>query len=182
MSEGSERSHLPWVMAALVLVVGGAKLDSARPLVARALAIAIPIVPVLMGVKRLDGTDLGLERAAAVVGWLTIAAAEVCVAAGIFHVTALQPWTPFSRYALYGAGAAALVVHTLEARRSSKPRFAAFVGMAAVFAVYVSTHDGRDVFARVFGAFFVALFLGGGIGLLGGELLGRAFKKARGAA
>lgn len=178
MSDESERSYLPWIMAALVLTVGGAKLDAARPLVARALAVAIPVVPVLMGVKRLDGTDLALERAAAAVGWLTIAAAEICVLGGIFQVSFLAPLAPFSRYALYGAAAAALVVHTLEARRSNKPRFAAFIGMAVVFATYVSTHDGRDVFARVFGAFFVALFAGGGAGLLAGELLGRTFKKA----
>ncbi|HEY6078976.1 MAG TPA: hypothetical protein VIW29_09240 [Polyangiaceae bacterium] len=176
--EGSGRSYLPWIMAALVLTIGGAKLDAARPLVARGLALAIPLVPVLMAMKRLDGTDLRLERAAAVVGWLTIAAAELCVLSGIFRVSALQPLVPFSRYALYGAAAAALAVHTLEARRSNKPRFAAFIGMAAVFATYVSTHDGRDIFARVLGAFFVGLFVGGGAGLLAGELLARTFKKA----
>ena len=39
VSDDSERgSYLPWIMAALVLVVGGAKLDAARPLVARGLA------------------------------------------------------------------------------------------------------------------------------------------------
>src|SRR5262245_37468785 len=70
----SGRSYLPWIMAALVLVVGGAKLDAARPIVARALAIAIPIVPVVMAVKRVEGADQTLERAAGAVGWLTILA------------------------------------------------------------------------------------------------------------
>jgi hypothetical protein len=178
VSDGSDRSYLPWLMAALVLVVGGAKLEAARPYVADALAIAIPIVPVVMALKRLEGADLELERAASIVGWFTILSGEICIAIGIFHVGALEQLGPWSRYALYLAVAAALVVHTLEARSVGKARFAAFIGMVAVFAIYVSTHDGRDVFGRVFGAFFVALFVGGGAGLLVGEMLGRAFKKA----
>jgi NAD/NADP transhydrogenase beta subunit len=79
---------------------------------------------------------------------------------------------------LYVAAAAALVVHALEARSGSKARFAPFIGMAGAGAVYLSTHPNKDTFAAVFGAFFVALFIGGGVGLFAGELLGRAFKKA----
>lgn len=179
MSDDSERSTtLPWVMAALVLVVGGAKLDAARPLVARALAIAIPIVPVLIGVKRLEGGKLEVERAASVIGWITILAGEASVASGFFGVSALDGVAHAARFALYGAVLGALVVHTLEARSGSKARFAPFIGMAGVFAVYLSTHPNKDAFAAVFGAFFVALFIGGGAGLLAGEVLGRAFKKA----
>jgi len=179
MSDESERSsYLPWVIAALVLVVGGAKVDAARPYVARALALAIPVVPVLMAIKRVEGGDLTLERAASAVGWLTILAGEACVASGYFHVTALDAVTPFARGALYAAAAAALAVHALEARRQPKARFAAFIGIVCVFGVYISTHTSKDAFAGVFGAFFVAFFVGGGSGLLAGELLSRVFKKA----
>jgi hypothetical protein len=178
MTEETERSSLPWVIAALVLVVGGAKLDSARPLLGRALAIALPIVPVLIGMKRLEGGKLQVERAAGVVGWVTIIAGEACVTSGFFGITALDAVAPIARFALYAAAVAALVVHTLEARSGSKARFAPFIGMASAGAVYLSTHPNKDAFAAVFGAFFVALFLGGGVGLLAGEILGRAFKKA----
>jgi hypothetical protein len=174
----SARSSLPWIMAALVLVIGGAKLDFARPHIARLLAVAIPIVPVVMGVKRLEGGDLSVERAGSVVGWVTIVAGELCVASGFFGVSALDAVAPFARITLYGSAAGALVVHTLEARRGTKARFAAFIGMAAAFAVYLSTHTGKDVFGRVYAAFFMALLIGGGAGLLAGELLARAFKKA----
>lgn len=178
MSDDGNRSYLPWVMAALVLVVGGAKVDAARPYVARALAVAIPVVPVLMGIKRVEGGDLAVERAATAVGWLTILAAEACVAGGLLHVAALGGLLPVARVVLYAAGVAALVVHTLEARTQPKARYAAFIGIACVFAVYVSTHAGSDIFGSVFGAFFVAFFVGGGAGLLAGEALGRVFKKA----
>jgi hypothetical protein len=178
MSDGSERSSLPWIMAVLVLVVGGAKLDAARPVVARALAVAIPAVPVLIGMKRLEGGKLEVERAAGVVGWVTILAGEACVTSGFFHVTALDGVAQVARVLLYGAAVAALVVHTLEARSGSKARFAPFIGIAAVFAVYLSTHPNKDDFGAVFGAFFVAFFIGGGAGLLAGEVLSRAFKKA----
>lgn len=178
MSDESDRSSLPWIMAALVLVVGGAKLDAARPLVARALAIALPIVPVLIGLKRIQGGKLEVERAGTIIGWVTIVAGEACVTSGFFGVTALTAVVPAARLALYAAAAGALVVHTLEARSGSKARFAPFIGMAGAGAVYLSTHPSPDAFAAVFGAFFVALFIGGGAGLLAGELLGRAFKKA----
>jgi hypothetical protein len=178
MSDEPDRSHLPWIIAALVLVVGGAKVDAARPYVARALALAVPVVPVLMGIKRVEGGNLTVERAAMAVGGLTIVASEACVAGGLFHVTALDAWLPIARALLYAAALAALLVHVLEARAQPKARYAAFIGIACVFGVYVSTHPTKDLFGSVFGAFMVALFVGGGAGLLTGELLARIFKKA----
>lgn len=175
--DGNRRSPLPWVMAALVLVIGGAKLDFARPHLARALAVALPIVPVVMGVKRLEGGDWSLERAASVVGWLTILAAELCVAGGFFQVGALTAFVPAARLALGGALAAALVVHNLEARRGSKARFAGFIGSAGAFAAYLSWHQSTDAFASVLGSFFVALVVGGAA-LVAGELSVRLFKRA----
>ena len=177
VSDEGGRSYLPWVMAALVLVVGGAKLDAARPLVARGLALAIPVVPVALAVKRVEGGALNLERAATAVGWLTILAGEVCVLGGLFHLGPVQGALPFARAALYLAVLAALVVHTLEARSQGKARYAGYVGIAAGFAIYLSNHVGRDTFGAVFGALFVGMLLGGGAGLLTGELLSRVFKK-----
>ena len=176
--DDSPRSALPWIMAALVLVVGGAKLEAARPLVARVLAVAIPVVPVVIGVKRLEGGDVSLERAGSAVGWLTILAGEACVAVGFFHVSALDGAAPALRLLLCVAAVAALVVSTLEARSRGKARFAGYIGIAAGFGLYISMHGGKDPFASVFGAFFVGFFVGGGGLLLTGELLGRAFKQA----
>jgi len=179
VSDDSERgSYLPWIMAALVLVVGGAKLDAARPLVARGLAVAIPVVPVALAVKRVEGGPATLEQAAKVVGWVTILAGEACVASGLFHVSALEPVVPFARIALYAAGVGALLVHTLEARSVGKARYAAYLGIATGFSLYLSRHVSNDPFGAVFGAFFVGLAVGGGGGLLSGELLGRIFKKS----
>lgn len=175
--EPEQGSYLPWVMAALVLVVGGAKLDAARPLVARGLALAIPVVPVALALKRVEGGAASLEQAAKVVGWLTILAGEACVASSLFHVTALDGLMPVARIALYAAGVGALLVHTLEARSVGKARYAGYIGIAAGFSLYLSRHVGNDPFGAVFGAFFVGLAVGGGVGLLSGELLGRVFKK-----
>ncbi len=178
MNDESPRSALPWVMAALVLVVGGAKLEAARPFVAEGLALAIPIVPVALAAKRVEGGGATLERAAALVGWLTILAGEVCVAGSFFHVGAFEGFAPLARAALYAASVGALFVHTLEARSLGKARYAGYVGIAAGFSIYLSTHAAKDAFGSVFGAFFLGLLVGGGAGLLLGELLGRVFKKA----
>jgi len=52
------------------------------------------------------------------------------------------------------------------------------LGISSVFAVYLSANPGPDPFSGVFGAFFVALAVGGGVGLVAGEIMGRAFKGA----
>lgn len=176
MSDESPRSALPWVMAALVLVIGGAKLDAARPLVGRLLAVAIPIVPVLLGVKRVEGGHPTLERLASGVGWLTILSAEACVAGAFFHFQLLTEALPVARVALSLTLVGALVAHTVEARAHGKGRFAGYVGISAGYGVYISTHVGKDPFASVFGAFFVGMFVGGAA-LLIGEGLSRLLKR-----
>jgi hypothetical protein len=178
LSEDSGRSYLPWVIAGLVVVVGGAKVDSARPLVARALAIAAPIVPVAIAMTRVEGASPRLERAAGVVGWLTILAGEACVALGFFHVAELAPLALPLQVTLGVACVAALVIGVLDARSGGKSRFGAYVAIAAVFAGWLSSHTQRDPFASVFGAFFVGFLGGGGVALLLGELGARLLKKA----
>ena len=178
VSEPGERSYLPWIMAGLVLVVGGAKLEAARPIVARALALAIPAVPVAIGVKRLEHASPELERAATAVGWLTILAAEAAVAGGFFEVGVLAPALPYLRWVLYGTCLGALVINTLDARAQGKARFGAYVGIADVFSVYLSLQHIADPFGAVFRAFFAGFLVGGGVLLLLGEALALVFKRA----
>lgn len=178
MSDEENRSTLPWVMAALVLVVGGSKVEQARPYIAMLMALAVPVVPVAIALKRVEGGGEQLERLAGLVGWAAILVGEACVGGALFHLGPLSSTLGVWRVALYGVAVAALVVHTLEARSVGKARFAGYVGLVAGFGVYLSGHVGHDAYASVFGAFFVGLALGGGSGLLTGELLGRVFKKA----
>lgn len=177
MSDEPERSYLPWVMATLVLVIGGAKLEAARPIVARLLAVAIPVVPVLLGIKRIEGGALLVERVATAVGWLTVLAAELCVLGGFFHLAVLSRFAGVARPALYVALAGAFVAHALEAKSHGKARFAGYVGIAVGFGLFISTSVDKDPFAAVFGAFFIAV-LAGGAALLVGELLARVVGKA----
>lgn len=174
--EDSPRSALPWVMAALVLVIGGAKLEAARPVVGRVLAVAIPVVPVLLGLSRVQGGNPRLERLASAVGWLTLLGAEVCVAGAFFHLQLLTQALPAARFLCSLMIVLALVANTWEAQSHGKGRFAAYVGIAAGYGVFISTHVGKDPFASVFGAFFVGMFVGGAA-LLAGEVLSRLFKR-----
>lgn len=176
MSEETSRSPLPWVMAALVLVIGGAKLEAARPLVGRILAVAIPIVPVLLGVKRVEGGNQTLERAVSLTGWLAIVGAEACVAGAFFHWQVLTQALPVARVALVVAVLVAIGVQVLEARAHGKGRIAGYLGISAGYGVFISTHVGKDPFTSVFGAFFVGMFAGGAA-LLVGEALSRALKR-----
>lgn len=176
MNDESPRSALPWVMAALVLVIGGAKLEAARPVVGRVLAVAIPIVPVVLGMKRVEGGNPTVERLATAVGWLAILGAEACVAGAFFHVQLATQALPVARVACSVAVVGALVAHALEARSHGKGRFAGYIGISAGYGVFISTHVGRDPFLSVFGAFFVGMFVGGAALLLG-ELSSRIIKR-----
>lgn len=164
-------------MAALVLVIGGAKLEAARPVVGRVLAVAIPLVPVLLGVKRIEGGNPALERLAKGVGWVAILGAEACVAGAFFHQQLLTQGLPAARVACVVAAAAALVANVLEARSHGKGRFAGYIGITSGYGVFISTHVGKDPFLSVFGAFFVGMFTGGAA-LLVGELVSRVFKRS----
>jgi hypothetical protein len=163
-------------MAALVLVIGGAKLDAARPVVGRVLAVAIPVVPVLLGLKRVEGGNATLERWATAVGWTAILGAEACVAGAFFHQPLLTQALPLARFACAAAVVASLVANTVEARSHGKGRFAGYVGITAGYGVFISTHVGKDPFSSVFGAFFVGMFVGGAA-LLFGELLSRVLAR-----
>lgn len=163
-------------MAALVLVIGGAKLEAARPVVGRILAVAIPIVPVLLGMKRVEGGNPSLERLASAVGWLAILGAEACVAGAFFHLQWLTLALPVARALCAIAVVGAVVAQLWEARRHGKGRVAGYIGIAAGYGVFISTHVGKDPFLSVFGAFFVGMFVGGAA-LLVGELLSRAFRQ-----
>lgn len=177
MNETAERSRLPWILAALVLVVGGAKLEAARPLIARALSVAVPVVPVAIAVQRVEGGGVALERSAQAVGWSAIVLAELCVAGSFLGIEWLKPLLPAAQLALCAVVLAALVVHVLEARGLGKARYAGYIGLVAGFGAFLSRSGAGDALGRVLGAFFVGLALGGGGGLLSGELLGRLFKR-----
>ena len=170
--EGGGRKALPWVMAALVLVIGGAKLDAARPLVGRALAVAAPIIPVVLGAARIESAAPPIERMAVVTGWLTVLIGEVCVAAGFFGVSWLAGAAAVLRWALLPLVAVAIAAEYFDRRRGGKSRFGAYVALSAGFAAYLSTHTHAAAFFAVFGAFFAAL-LAGAAALLLGELLAR---------
>lgn len=178
MNDDQPRSYLPWVMAALVLVIGGAKLEAARPLVARVLSVAIPIVPVALAVKRVEGGALWLERSLTAIGWLTVLAAELSVLLTIFQVGVLASLKLSLEVVLFVALALSLLAHLLEARSQGKARFAGYAGIAAGFGLVLLTHADKDPFAAVFAAFFVGVLVGGAALLLG-ELLARLLFSSR---
>lgn len=172
------RGYLPWTIASVVLVFGAARIDSLRPLLATGIAVAAPVVAATSGVYRFRGAAQALENAALVVAGLAVVAAEVCVAGGFLGMAKLAPLLHFARPVLIAAVGLALVLHALGVRRGLNSRFGAWIGMAAAFAWYVSGYVGADRFAGVFAGFFIALAVGGGLGLFLGEALRRFLRSS----
>lgn len=170
------RGYLPWMVGALVLIFGAARIDALRPHLASVIALSAPVVAVTSGVYRFRGAHRALESSALLLGGLVVIAAEVCIGGGLLGMTNLTPLLKLARPVLIAAVGVALVLHTVAVRRGLNPRFGAWIGMASAFAWYVSRYEDADRFAGVFAGFFFALAVGGGLGLLAGEALRRFFR------
>lgn len=172
------RGYVPWLIAATVLIFGAAQVPTLRPQLGVALALALPVVVVSAGVFRFRGTAAPLELGALVVGGLMVIACEVCVSGGLLKSQRFEALLPLARGGLGFGFGLALLLHALAVRRHMNPRFGAWVGMAGMFAWWLSKPDGGDRFSAVFTAFFLALLFGGGVGLLAGEALRRFLRPA----
>jgi hypothetical protein len=170
------RGYLPWMISAVVLIFGAARIEALRPHLATIMALAAPVVAATSGVYRFRGAHHALETCALVVAGLVVVAAEVCVAGAFLGMARLAPLVGVARHLLIAAVGAALALHTLAVGRGLNPRFGAWIGMAAAFAWFVSGYVGDDRFGAVFSGFFFALAVGGGLGLLAGEALRRFFR------
>lgn len=172
------RGYLPWLIGATVLIFGAAQVPGLRPQLGVVLALVLPVVAIAAGVFRFRGAAVSLEVAALLVGGVVVVACEICVSGGLLKSARFESLLPLGRSALGIGFALSLALHALAVRRHLNPRFGAWVGMAGAFAWRLSEYAGDDRFSAVFSAFFLALALGGGIGLLAGEALRRFLRPA----
>jgi len=176
MSEALSRLRLPLLLISLLLLVGGSKLDSVRPLEGQVLALLIPAIGVASGVAPFRDAESGLRNLVFAFGAGVLALAEIDAYRVVFEDTVATPALVIIGLlglALLGA----VLFEVLGAQRGLRTRLAAWFGLAIVFALYFPGHAvTKNLFGSVFAAFIVALFVGGGSGLFLGEF---AVRKVR---
>jgi len=176
MSDALSRLRLPLLLGSLLLLVGGSKLDSVRPLEGQIVALLIPAIAVFSGVAPFRDAHSSLRNFVFALGALALAAAEL----GAYRVVFLdQVQSPplATALVLVGCMALAVVFEVAGAQRGLRSRLSAWFGLAIVFALYFPGHAStKNLFGSVFAAFFIALFVGGGLGLCVGEF---AVRRAR---
>ena len=176
MSDALSRLRLPLLIFSLLLLVGGSKLDSVRPVEGQVVALVIPLVTVFSGVAPFRDSDAPLRQLVFALGAAILLTAEVLAYRAAFDGVVASP----SRLVLLLlplALALAVLFEVAGAQRGLRSRLSAWLGMAVVFTWYFPGHAApSNLFGSVFAAFLVALFVGGGFGLFLGEF---AVRRAR---
>jgi hypothetical protein len=178
--EFTQRLTLPVLGLVVVAVAGATRFVETRQTEAELVVLALPVVAMLSAAVALRHAESRLRRTAFAIALGLGALAE---AALVPTVTGSGP-PDFARslgcallLCLLGLGAAG--VEALAARRGTSSRFGALAGMVVALGLYLPGHFGhRDPFGAAVAALLVALFVGGGMGLLLGAV-GRAWVGAR---
>jgi hypothetical protein len=176
MSDALSRLRLPLLLCSLLLLVGGSKLDSVRPLEGQVVALLIPLIAVFSGVTPFRDAHSALRNLVFALGALVLVLAELGSYRVVFEDTVAGPPLIVSLL-LAAALLFALVLEVLGAQRGLRSRLSAWFGLAVVFALYFPAHAAlNNLFGSVFAAFLIALFAGGGAGLCVGEFAVRRLR------
>ncbi|MEI9950701.1 MAG: hypothetical protein WDO74_17410 [Pseudomonadota bacterium] len=176
MSDALSRLRLPLLLGSLMLLVGGSKLDSVRPLEGQIVALLVPLIAVSSGVSPFRDAHSSLRNWVFALGALVLVLAELGPYRVVFEDTVAAPALGITLLLLL-ALLLAVVFEVAGAQRGLRSRLSAWFGLAIVFALYFPAHAAiNNLFGSVFAAFLIALFLGGGTGLCVGEF---AVRRAR---
>jgi hypothetical protein len=177
MSEALSRLRLPLLLVSLLLLVGGSRFDTLRPVEGQVLAFAVPLIAVVAGVSPFVNADSGLRNLVFALGAVVLALALW----GSYRVVFEDALTALSlgRMLVLGAALAlAVFFEVAGAERHVRSRLSAWLGLAIVFALFFPSHASlKNLFGSVFGSFMVALFAGGGGGLFVGEFAVRRLRR-----
>ena len=176
MSDALSRLRLPLLLGSLLLLVGGSKLDSVRPIEGQIVALLIPLIAVASGVGPFWDTHRSLRNLVFALGALVLGLAELGSYRVVFEDVVAAPALS-TTLLLALALPLAVLFEVFGAQRGLRSRLGAWFGLAIVFALYFPAHAAKsNLFGSVFAAFLIALFLGGGTGLCAGEF---AVRRAR---
>lgn len=167
LEEFLERWRIPILAGVAIALFAGTRFEASRPYEAKFVALALPVVAVVMGALPLRDAHPTLRRAAFAIGGVLLMVAELCVSHALFPggVPALPFWP--TAVVLGALALGAVAVEAVAASRGILTRFAPWVGMTVVLSLYLPAHYNlADPFNAVLAGVIVAMAGGGIAGLL----------------
>ncbi len=175
------REHwaIPAIGLVAILVIGGARFQESRIVLAQLVALGAPLATMVVAAAPLREAHPTLRAIAFTLAGLLAIAAELRVLPVMLPGALspqLVPLVTAAATAEFLPVVAALAVSTVPleavaAKRGVGSRFAALAGINVGLSLYLPAHvTTKDPLGSVLVAFLVALFAGGGVGLLFGTL------------
>ncbi|MCA9597375.1 MAG: hypothetical protein KC776_28875 [Myxococcales bacterium] len=172
-AEELERWRLPLMFGGLLALILMSRFDATRALAAGLFTFGFPVVAAAVGALRYRESDTGLRSLAITAAALGAVAAEAALGRAILTDSPLFAALPATLPIAPALGVAVIlgaVAQAVAKTRGMRSFLAAWLGMVMVWGLYVPTHrvGGHDALDAMLGAAIVALFVGGGGGLLAG--------------
>jgi uncharacterized membrane protein len=157
-----ERSQLLLPFFVLVALAAASRVDAFRAYEAIALALGVPVFVVLSALGPLRDARTTVRSAAIAVALLVLIGTELAIGGAVFG-----RWQLKLGSVLVALGGCAVVIEAVAARYGLRSRYAAWMGIAVALGTYLPSHfDAANGFGAVLAALLVAVFTGGGAGLL----------------
>lgn len=171
--------RLPLLFFPLLALIVLSRIEATRDVLARSISVALPLFALARGVAPYRDADGLLRPGAFVVTGVCAAAAETAVGGALADVHWSAPLLHALVATLLAAAAAAIVLEGLQSRHGVRTRLAGWTGIAVAFGLYMPhAYRADNAFGTVLGGFFLALFGGGGVGVLSGAAAVSALRKA----
>jgi hypothetical protein len=173
-----DRYRLPALFALILALIGASRFEATRPLEASFIALAVPLVLLALGAKPFFGARSELRALGLSAASIGLALSELRIVGALFPSTA--GWALLLPPVLsWAAAGLAIVAEALGARGGVRNRLASCVGIALALGLYLPHHfRASDAFGTVLAGLLVAVFAGGGSGLLLGALAARWARRA----
>ncbi len=160
------------VLLGVALALGAAEFtEGGRDWAARLLVLGLPVVAMILGVRKLHEAGPRFRAAGLGLGAVLMVMTEVILVPAAWGRLAPGSAGPGTWAVLMLLTLGAAIVEGVVARLGTDTRFGAFAGIAAAFALYFGTEGARaNLFEASLGALIVALLAGGGTGITLGVL------------
>jgi hypothetical protein len=178
--EFTRRLTLPALLVVVVGVSGATRFVETRQTEAELVVLALPVVGMVAAALTLRHAESHLRRAAFMLAFGLGATTEAVLLPTVAGSGSPDLAGSFGCAVLLCAlGLGAAAIEALAARRGTSSRFGALAGMVVALGLYLPGHFAhKDPFGAAVAALLVAVFVGGGMGLLLGAV-GRTWVGAR---
>jgi hypothetical protein len=176
LADALERFRLPVLFTGLLALIGASRFEATRPLEAMFVALVVPLGALVVGAAPFKDSSSPLRILGFSLATVVLVLSEVSVAGALFASSSTTRTAVLATFV--GLGVLAVFIEAAAARNGLKTRFSACVGIAAALAAYLPGHfNQKEALGTVLAALLIAVFAGGGAGLVLGAFATRVARR-----